>query len=64
MHLDSNGTILTSDYIDELIEAGVNNIGVEPKGLRLETFMDITGVTDRRLAELYLETSWTLLNTL
>jgi len=64
LHLDSNGTILTSDYIDELIEAGVNNIGVEPKGLRLETFMDITGVTDRRLAELYLETSWTLLNTL
>lgn len=58
LHLDSNGTILTSDYIDELIEAGVNNIGVEPKGFHLETFMDITGVTDRRLAELYLKTSW------
>ncbi|MCX8161551.1 MAG: radical SAM protein [Candidatus Bathyarchaeota archaeon] len=58
LHLDSNGTILTPKYIDELVEAGVNNIGVEPKGLRLETFMNITGITDRRLAELYLKTSW------
>ncbi|HDI02213.1 MAG TPA: radical SAM protein, partial [Ignisphaera sp.] len=30
-HLDSNGTVLTPDYIDELIEAGCNNIGIEPK---------------------------------
>lgn len=58
LHLDSNGTILTREYIDELVEVGVNNIGVEPKGLHLETFMDITGITDRGLAELYLKTSW------
>jgi len=44
LHLDSNGALLTPEYIDELAEAGVNNIGVEPKGLRLETFMDISGI--------------------
>lgn len=58
LHLDSNGTLLTRSYIDELVEAGANNIGVEPKGARLETFMNITGVSDRSLAERYLRTSW------
>ncbi|RLE71619.1 MAG: radical SAM protein, partial [Thermoprotei archaeon] len=58
LHLDSNGTILTPDYIDELVEAGCNNIGVEPKGARVETFMEITGVRDRELAEKYLRTAW------
>jgi len=58
LHLDSNGTLLTPSYIDELVDAGVNNIGVEPKGVRLETFMNITGISDRSLAERYLRTSW------
>ena len=57
-HLDSNGTVLTPDYIDELVEAGCNNIGVEPKCVRVETYMRITGVSDRELAEKYLETAW------
>lgn len=56
-HLDSNGTMLTPDYIDELVEAGCNNIGVEPKCSRVETYMKITGV-ERGLAEKYLKTSW------
>ncbi|PCN49936.1 radical SAM protein, partial [Candidatus Geothermarchaeota archaeon ex4572_27] len=58
LHLDSNGTVLTPDYIDELVEAGVTDIGVEPKGVRVETFMHITGVQDRELAARYLENSW------
>ncbi len=58
LHLDSNGTLLTEDYIDDLVEAGCNNIGVEPKGIRVETFMKITGINDRELARKYLETSW------
>ena len=58
LHLDSNGTLLTPEYIDELVEAGANNIGVEPKGLHLETFMDISGIRDKELAERYLKTSW------
>jgi len=57
-HLDSNATLLTPDFIDELIEAGCNNIGVEPKALRLETYMKITGIKDRELANQYLQTAW------
>ena len=58
LHLDSNGTLLTRDYIDELIGAGVTDIGVEPKGSRLETFMRITGIKDRELASRYQRTQW------
>ncbi len=58
LHLDSNGTLLTPDYIDELVEAGCNNIGVEPKAARLETYMEITGIRDPELARRYHETSW------
>ncbi len=57
-HLDSNGTLLTPDYIDELVKAGCNNIGVEPKCVYVDTYMRITGLTDRDLARKYLETSW------
>ena len=58
LHLDSNGTLLTPDYIDELVEAGCNNIGIEPKAVNVETYMHITGLKDRDLAKRYLETSW------
>jgi len=58
LHLDSNGTVLTPDYIDELVEAGCNNIGVEPKALYVDTYMRITGIADRELAEKYLQTAW------
>lgn len=34
IHLDSNGTLLTEGYVDELVEAGATGIGVEPKGSR------------------------------
>lgn len=58
LHLDSNGTVLTPDYIDELVESGCNNIGVEPKAFTVETYMRITGIRDRELAEKYLSTAW------
>ena len=59
LHLDSNGAILTKEYLDELIlEAGVTDVGIEPKGVHLETFMRITGIEDRALAERYQTTSW------
>ncbi len=57
-HLDSNGTLLTPDYIDDLVEAGCNNIGVEPKCARVDTYMKVTGIRDRDLARRYLETAW------
>ncbi len=59
LHLDSNGTLLTPDYIDELVlKAGVTDIGVEPKAVRVSTFQHITGVADAALAERYLDTAW------
>lgn len=57
-HLDSNGTVLTQDYVDELVEAGCNNIGVEPKCTDVETYMRITGIVDSELAKRYLDTAW------
>lgn len=58
LHLDSNGTLLTPDYVDELVEAGVTDIGVEPKAVSLDTYMKITGLTSRELASRFLETAW------
>ncbi|MCX8188031.1 MAG: radical SAM protein [Nitrososphaeria archaeon] len=58
LHLDSNGTILTEDYVDELVEAGCNNIGIEPKAGRLSTYMRITGIRDKDLAEKYFNNAW------
>lgn len=57
-HLDSNGTILSHDYVDQLVEVGCNNIGVEPKCVNVETYMKITGISNRDLAKKYLETAW------
>ncbi|MEM1711841.1 MAG: radical SAM protein [Nitrososphaerota archaeon] len=61
LHLDSNGTILTRDYVDELVEAGCNNIGIEPKACKPETYMKITGIRDEELAKRLLESSWSIL---
>ena len=57
-HIDTNATILTSDYIDELIESGMTDIGPDLKGFYLETFMRITGLKDKDLATEYHKTSW------
>ncbi|MBS7287484.1 MAG: radical SAM protein, partial [Candidatus Freyarchaeota archaeon] len=58
LHLDTNTTVLTKERIDELVEAGVTDIGPDLKALRLETFQLITGVDDRELAKRYLNASW------
>jgi len=59
LHLDSNGTLLTSDYVDELIlEAGVTDIGIEPKAVHVATFQRVTGIADAALAGRYLDTAW------
>lgn len=57
-HIDTNASILTEDYIDELIEAGITDIGPDLKGFYKETFMKITGIKDKELAEKYLQTAW------
>jgi pyruvate formate lyase activating enzyme len=58
IHVDTNGSILTEDYIDELVEAGMTDVGPDLKGCQVETFVRITGVEDPVLAERYQETAW------
>ena len=45
-HLDTNATLLTKDYIDELINVGVTDIGPDLKAYTLETFQKVTGIID------------------
>jgi pyruvate formate lyase activating enzyme len=59
IHLDSNGSLLTPDYVDELVEAGMTDVGIEPKGVHVPTFVGLTGLTDKALAQRYLDTAWT-----
>ena len=58
IHVDTNASILTKDYIDELVEAGMTDVGPDLKGLNLESFMRITGIEDQDLAERYHSTAW------
>ncbi len=58
LHVDTNGSILTEDYLDELIEAGMTDIGIDLKSLELNTFHNITGVMNKELAKKYLYTVW------
>ncbi len=58
IHIDTNGSILSKDYIDELIGAGMTDIGIDLKGCSTDTFMRITAVSDSVLAALYLSTAW------
>ncbi len=58
IHVDTNGTILTPDYIDELVESGMTDIGIDLKSLDVSTYMNITGLGDDKLAQKFLETSW------
>lgn len=58
LHLDTNASILTENYIDELIDAGMTDIGPDLKAFNLDTFMKITCLDDEILAQKYLDTSW------
>ncbi len=60
LHLDTNATYLTPNYVDELVEAGVTDIGPDLKGLKVETFMKITGILDLELAKRYSENAWNI----
>ncbi|MDI6806764.1 MAG: radical SAM protein, partial [Candidatus Aenigmarchaeota archaeon] len=57
-HVDTNGSLLTKDYIDELVEAGMTDVGIDLKSLNTETFMHITGLRDEKLVEKYKNTAW------
>ncbi|MFA0834130.1 MAG: radical SAM protein [Methanobacterium formicicum] len=58
IHVDTNGTVLTTPYIDQLVKAGMTELGVDLKGIHTRTFQRITGLNDTELADKYLKTSW------
>lgn len=58
VHVDTNAVVLVTDYIDDLVAAGMTDIGPDVKGLDLATFSRITGIHDRELAEKLLRTEW------
>jgi len=57
-HVDTNAVILTRDYIDDLVHAGMTDIGPDVKGLDVGTFVRISGLKDEELAKKLLETEW------
>jgi pyruvate formate lyase activating enzyme len=57
-HVDTNGSLLTRKYIDELVDAGMTDVGIDLKAWHMETFMRICGITDLKLAQRYKETAW------
>lgn len=58
IQVDTNASVLTKDYIDELYYCGVTHISPDIKASVVESFMSITGVEDRELAQFYLDRSW------
>jgi pyruvate formate lyase activating enzyme len=58
LHIDTNGVLLTPDYIDQLIAAGMTDIGVDIKAPSLDTFKKVTGIKSPALSRRLLELSW------
>jgi pyruvate formate lyase activating enzyme len=58
IQLDTNASLLTPDYIDELIAAGVTDVSPDFKALEIKTFMTLSGIHDKDLAERYMQTTW------
>lgn len=58
LHLDTNASMLTKDYVDELIEAGITDIGPDLKSHNEEIFSKITGIDDNELVKAYLGRAW------
>ena len=61
-HVDTNGSLLDFAYLDELMEAGMTDIGIDLKALQTETFMRITGLEEKIKAEIFKETAWKAVN--
>jgi pyruvate formate lyase activating enzyme len=58
LHVDTNAVLLTPEYVDELVEAGMTDVGIDVKALELSTFMLVTGLQDEKLAKQLLKTEW------
>lgn len=58
LHVDTNSVYLTPDYLKDLVQAGMTDIGADLKALELSTFQKITGLTDQKLASRLLAQAW------
>ena len=58
IQLDTNASLLTSEYIDQLVEAGVTDISPDIKARHFDAFMKISGIKSSTRADAYLKTSW------
>ena len=58
IHLDTNASLLTKDYIDDLIDAGITDIGPDLKSHDLEIFSRIIGIDDKELVKIYIDRAW------
>ncbi len=58
IQLDTNASLLTPDYIDELIAAGVTDVSPDFKAFEIKTFMTLSGVHDKKQADRYMRTVW------
>jgi len=58
LHVDTNGALLTPDYIEQLIAAGMTDIGVDLKSSRLETYQKVTGIKHPAFSRRFFEQSW------
>ncbi|MFX0083204.1 MAG: radical SAM protein [Candidatus Hodarchaeota archaeon] len=58
LHLDTNASLLTKDYIDDLINAGITDIGPDLKSHDEEIFSKITGISDMELVKTYMSNAW------
>lgn len=58
IQLDSNASLLTPDYIDELAASGVTDLSPDLKAARPETFMKVCGIASQQTAQRYMDTAW------
>ncbi len=58
LHVDTNGSILMFDYIDELVDSGMTDIGIDIKAVTVGTFKRITGLNDGAVSKAYMENAW------
>ena len=56
--MDTNGSILTKDYLEDLIQVGMTDLVLDLKAISASTFQEITGLVDEELALKYMETAW------
>jgi len=58
LHIDTSTAMLTTDYIDQLVAAGMTDIGLDIKAARLETFAKISGLSSSDLTRRLLQQTW------